>query len=286
MDMKVKVSFEFFPPKSETSVMQLRDSAAILAQMHPEFFSVTFGAGGTTHDGTIETLKMLQSETALPVAPHLSCVGAAKNYVSELLQTYKLMGVDRIVALRGDLPQDVPLKDGDMKYASDLVAFIREQTGDYFHIEVAAYPEIHPQASSPADDIQNLKRKMDAGADSAITQYFFNPDAYFYFVDTCAKQHIDLPIIPGIMPITQYTRLQRFSNVCGAEIPRWLSKRLEAYGDDHESVKAFGAEVVYNLCQRLVVGGAPGLHFYTLNQADPTVMLLQMLGIRGSNFST
>jgi methylenetetrahydrofolate reductase (NADPH) len=285
MDMKVKVSFEFFPPKTETSMIQLQDTATILAQLQPEFFSVTFGAGGTTHEGTIGTIKMLQAETDLPIAPHLSCIGSSYEYVAELLHTYQSMGLNRIVALRGDLPQNMEIKSSDMRYASDLVAFIRKETGSYFHIEVAAYPEIHPQALTAEDDIQNLKRKRDAGADSAITQYFFNPDAYFYFLDACAKQGIFMPIIPGIMPITQYARLQRFSNVCGAEIPRWLSKRLEAYGDDHESVAAFGAEVVYNLCQRLVAGGAQALHFYTLNQAEPTVRLLQMLGRQGANFA-
>ncbi len=285
MDINVKVSFEFFPPKTETSMIQLQDTATILAQLRPEFFSVTFGAGGTTHDGTIGTIKMLQAETGLPIAPHLSCIGSSYEYVAELLRTYKAMGLNRIVALRGDLPQNMEIKETDMRYASDLVAFIRRETGNYFHIEVAAYPEIHPQALTAEDDIQNLKRKRDAGADSAITQYFFNPDAYFYFLDACAKQGIFMPIVPGIMPITQYTRLQRFSNVCGAEIPRWLCKRLEAYGDDQESVTAFGAEVVYNLCQRLVSGGAPALHFYTLNQAEATVRLLQMLGRQGANFA-
>lgn len=283
--MNVNVSFEFFPPKTQTGVIQLRDTATMLTQLKPEFFSVTFGAGGTTHDGTIETIKMLQSETKVPLAPHLSCIGSSFAYIDELLDIYKKMGLKRIVALRGDIPPGFEVKHNDMQYASDLVAYIRKVTGDYFHIEVAAYPEIHPQACSAADDIQNLKRKHEAGADSAITQYFFNPDAYFYFVDACAKEKIFMPIIPGIMPITQYDRLQRFSKVCGAEIPRWLCKRLEAYGDDHESVKAFGAEVVYNLCQRLVAGGVPGLHFYTLNHAEASVMLLQMLGRQGANFS-
>lgn len=276
--MSVNVSFEFFPPKAQTSVIQLRDSATILAQLQPEFFSVTFGAGGTTHDGSLETIGMLQTETKIPVAPHLSCIGTTRDYLQSVLETYKRMGLKRIVALRGDLPHGDVIQTGDLHYASDLVAFIRKETGDHFHIEVAAYPEVHPQASSPVDDIQNLKRKFDAGADSAITQYFFNSDAYFYFLDACAKQNIFNPIIPGIMPITQYTKLQRFSSVCGAEIPRWLCKRLEAYGDDHESIKAFGLEVIYNLCQLLIAGGAPALHFYTLNHAEASVNLLQMLG--------
>lgn len=276
--MKVDISFEFFPPKAQTAVIQLRDTATILAQLKPEFFSVTFGAGGSTHDGSLETIDMLQKETSIPVAPHLSCIGTTRDYLLGVLDIYKMMGVKRIVALRGDMPQGIDKQEGDLRYASDLVAFIRKETGDHFHIEVAAYPEVHPQASSPIDDIQNLKRKFDAGADSAITQYFFNSDAYFYFLDECAKQKIFNPIIPGIMPITQYSKLQRFSSVCGAEIPRWLCKRLEAYGDDQESIKAFGLEVIYNLCQHLVTGGAPALHFYTLNQAEASVTLLQMLG--------
>jgi methylenetetrahydrofolate reductase (NADPH) len=276
--MKATISFEFFPPKAQTAAIQLRDTASILAQLKPGFFSVTFGAGGSTHDGSLEIIRMIQAETSIPVAPHLSCIGTSREYLLDVLRIYKEMGLKRIVALRGDLPHDSATPPGDLTYASDLVAFIRKETGDYFHIEVAAYPEVHPQAISPAEDILNLKRKFDAGANSAITQYFFNPDAYFYFLDECAKQNIFSPIIPGIMPITQYSKLQRFSSVCGAEIPRWLCKRLEAYGDDHESIKAFGLEVIYNLCQHLVAGGAPALHFYTLNQAEACVTLLQMLG--------
>lgn len=283
--MKVNISFEFFPPKTQTALIQLRDTATILAQLKPEFFSVTFGAGGSTHDGSLETIKMLQTETAISVAPHLSCIGAKQSYISEIIQTYLDMGIKRLVALRGDLPQGIDPAEGELLYASDLVRYIRKETGDYFHIEVAAYPEVHPQAFSPADDIINLKRKFDAGADSAITQYFFNPDAYFYFLDECAKQNIFKPIIPGIMPITQYSKLQRFSTICGAEIPRWLCKRLEAYGDDQESIKAFGLEVVYKLCQSLIEGGAPALHFYTLNQAEACVTLLQMLGAKHSTYS-
>lgn len=282
--MKINVSFEFFPPKAETSIMQLRDTAVILANMQPEFFSVTFGAGGSTRDGSIGTIKMLQAETSIPVAPHLSCITSSRNEIKEMLATYQALGLKRIVALRGDIPPGVD-KPGELRYASDLVEFIRRETNDYFHIEVAAYPEVHPQAASPAEDIQSLKRKFDAGADSALTQYFFNPDAYFYFRDACVKQAIHHPIVPGIMPITHFDKLMRFSGVCGAEIPRWLSKRLESYGNDLESVKAFGLEVVYNLCQKLMAGGAPGLHFYTLNQADTTVMLLQMLGREHSDFS-
>jgi methylenetetrahydrofolate reductase (NADPH) len=282
---KVNITFEFFPPKIQTAAIQLRDTATILAQLKPEFFSVTFGAGGSTRDGSIETIQMLQTETKIPVAPHLSCIGSNRETIIEILDSYKAMGLKRIVALRGDLPPGMDPEQSEMRYASDLIKLIRDATGDYFHLEVAAYPEMHPQAVSPAEDIQNLKRKFDAGANSAITQYFFNSDAYFYFLDECAKQNIFNPIIPGIMPITQYTKLQRFSTICGAEIPRWLLKRLESYGDDEESIKAFGLEVVYNLCQHLISGGAPALHFYTLNQAEACVTLLQMLGHGRENFS-
>jgi methylenetetrahydrofolate reductase (NADPH) len=279
--MNINVSFEFFPPKTQMASLHLRDNAVILEKMAPHFFSVTFGAGGTTRTGSIETIKLLQTETKIPIAPHLSCVGSSCDEISELLEIYKELGLKRIVALRGDIPAGETRREGDLNFAYELVSFIRKNTNDYFHIEVAAYPEVHPEAPNPAADIINLKRKFDAGANSAITQYFFNPDAYFYFRDECAKENIFSPIIPGIMPITHFDKLKRFSNVCGAEIPRWLSKRLEMYGDDQESIKAFGAEVVYNLCQRLVAGGAPALHFYTLNQAGPTVNLLQMLGREG-----
>lgn len=282
--MKINVSFEFFPPKAAHGMMQLRDTAVILEKMQPAFFSVTFGAGGSTKDGSLETIQSLQAETKTPIAPHLSCIASTTADISAMLQIYQVLGLKRIVALRGDAPLHQE-KKGELHYASDLVAYIRKQTGDHFYIEVAAYPEVHPEANSPAEDIQSLKRKFDAGANSALTQYFFNPDAYFYFRDQCAKQHIFNPIIPGIMPITNYEKLMRFSNVCGAEIPRWLSKRLASYGDDGESVKAFGLEVVYNLCQKLIVGGAPALHFYTLNQAEITVRLLQMMGRDHSDFS-
>ncbi len=284
--MTTKISFEFFPPKAETAVIQLRDTATILSQLKPSFFSVTFGAGGTTRTGTINTIKMLQSELSnIPVAPHLACIGSTSTEIADVLESYKSLGLRRVVALRGDLPPGVDPDACELRYASDLVEFIRKHHGDHFHIEVAAYPEVHPQASSPVDDIISLKKKCDAGADSAITQYFFNADAYFYFLDACAKENIFMPIIPGIMPITSFGKLQRFSHVCGAEIPRWLSKRLEAYGEDDESIKAFGLEVVFNLCRSLISGGAPGLHFYTLNNADSSVNLLQMLGIQGSDFS-
>lgn len=271
------ISFEFFPPKTSEGEQNLQDTAFALSKFIPDFFSVTFGAGGSTRLGTIETTKILQKNTSIPVAPHLSCIGSTCDEIRTVLDTYKLLGVKRLVALRGDLPSGME-QTGELKYASELVALIREMTGNYFHIEVAAYPEFHPQAKNALDDVLNLKRKYEAGADSAITQYFFNPDAYFYFLDECAKYGIFLPIIPGIMPITQFKKLLRFSEICEAEIPRWICKRLETYGDDIESIQAFGIEVVYNLCQRLINGGASGLHFYTLNRANATQELLTMLG--------
>lgn len=275
----VQVSFEFFPPKTEEGHEVLCDTAIKLAQYHPTFFSVTFGAGGSTRTGTLQAVKMLQQQNkGIAIAPHLSCIGANSRDILDVLQLYQKMGVKRIVALRGDLPFGMG-ESGEFNFAHELVALIRKETGQYFHIEVAAYPEIHPQARNVEDDILNLKRKQDAGANDAITQYFFNSDAYFYYLDECTKYGIDLPITPGIMPITQFSKLVRFSDVCGAEIPQWIRKRLESYGDDTESIQAFGLEVVYDLCQRLLTGGAPGLHFYTLNKATVTLELLEMLGL-------
>lgn len=274
------ISFEFFPPKTLEGIEQLSHTASTLAEFRPHFFSVTYGAGGSTRDGTIETVKMLQQKTDVLVAPHLACIGSNQEEILETLHHYKLIGVKRIVALRGDLPSGMG-QTGEFKYAVELVELIRETTGDHFYIEVAAYPEIHPQAESVLDDILNLKRKYEAGANSAITQYFFNPDAYFYYIDECAKHGIFFPIVPGIMPIMQFQKLARFSDACGAEIPRWIRKRLESYGTDMDSVKKFGIEVVYQLCERLIAGGAPGLHFYTLNKTDSTVILLKMLMGKG-----
>lgn len=251
------LSFEFFPPKTPEGAQQFTDAANKLAKQHPQFFSVTFGAGGSTRVGTIEAVASLQQNTEIPVAPHLSCIGATRTEILETLEHYQALGVKRIVALRGDLPSGMG-QAGELRFASDLVALIREATGDYFHISVAAYPEIHPQALNASDDVMNLKRKFDAGADVAITQYFFNPDAYFYLLDDCARYGVYMPVVPGIMPITQFSKLARFSDACGAEIPRWIRKRLESFGDDVESVQTFGREVVYNLCQRLLAGGAPG----------------------------
>ncbi len=258
-------SFEFFPPKTAEGMATLRDARAELAKFNPEFFSVTFGAGGSTRDRTMETVLDIQQQ-GLPAAPHISCISSSKEEIRGLLQAYQAQGIKRLVALRGDLPSG-EVSAGDFRYASELVAFIRAETGQHFHIEVAAYPEFHPEAKSPAADVLNLKRKIDAGANSAITQYFYNADAYFHFIDQCAAAGINVPIVPGIMPMYNITQLARFSNVCGAEIPRWLRLRLEEYGDDMPSLRAFGIDVVTDLCETLRVFGAPSLHFYTLNRA-------------------
>ncbi len=258
-------SFEFFPPKTAEGMASLRDARAELAKFNPEFFSVTFGAGGSTRDRTMDTVLAIQQE-GVAAAPHISCISSSKAEIRALLQAYQAHGIKRLVALRGDLPSG-EASAGDFRYASELVAFIRAETGQHFHIEVAAYPEFHPEAKSPAADLLNLKRKVDAGANSAITQYFYNADAYFRFIDQCAATGINVPIVPGIMPIYNITQLARFSNVCGAEIPRWLKLRLEEYGDDMASLRAFGIDVVTDLCETLRVFGAPSLHFYTLNRA-------------------
>lgn len=276
--MQIKISFEFFPPKTIEGAHHLHAAANILANYHPDFFSVTFGAGGSTRQGTIETIDMLKRNLPIEVTPHLACVGSSQAEIVAMIDHYQEIGVRRMVALRGDLPSGMG-QTGEFKFASELISLIRQTTGNHFHIVAAAYPEIHPQAINAHDDILNLKRKFEAGANSAITQYFFNPDSYFYYLDECAKYGIHMPITPGIMPITQYAKLARFSNMCGAEIPRWIQKRLESYGDDAESIKAFGLDVVYKLCERLIAGGAPGLHFYTLNKAEAVVSLLQLFNI-------
>ncbi len=271
----LKLSCEFFPPKTSEGFQALEQTANVLSQASPDFFSVTFGAGGATREGTLEAVTKLQ-KTAIPVAPHLACVGLTRTEIISLLKTYQSIGIQRIVALRGDIPPNMD-KQGELYFANELVKLIRETMHHSFHIEVAAYPEIHPQAKNASEDLHHFRQKVEAGADSAITQYFFNPDNYFYFADECIKQHISIPIIPGIMPITHFDRLVRFSNQCGAEIPRWIFKRLESYHGDPESTQAFGIEVVYNLCERLIQGGAPGLHFYTLNHADTSLKLIKML---------
>lgn len=259
------ISFEFFPPKTAEGIEKLRETRKELARFNPEFFSVTFGAGGSTRDRTMETVLEIQRE-GFQAAPHISCISSSKAEIRELLQTYQAHGINRLVTLRGDVPSG-EVSAGDFRYASELVEFIRAETGDHFFIEVAAYPEFHPEAKTPAADLQNLKRKMDAGANSAITQYFYNADAYFRFVDQCNDLGITIPIVPGIMPIYNITQLARFSSICGAEIPRWLKLRLEEYGDDMASLRALGVDVVSELCEMLLAGGAPSLHFYTLNQS-------------------
>ena len=266
---RLPVSFEFFPTKTEEGAQKLEQHALTLAQFKPAFFSVTYGAGGSTRDRTLDTVLSTQSHTGIATAPHLSCVGDSKARLKELLSFYQDKGIDRIVALRGDLPSGMGHAQGDLRYANELVEFIRAETGDHFHIEVAAYPEVHPQALNMDKDLENFKRKVDAGANSAITQYFFNADSYFYFLDRIAALDINIPVVPGIMPLTNYSRLARFSDACGAEMPRWIRKQLEAYGDDITSIRQFGEEVVTRLCEKLVAGGAPGLHFYTLNQSTP-----------------
>ncbi|MGJ8618725.1 MAG: methylenetetrahydrofolate reductase [NAD(P)H] [Methylophilaceae bacterium] len=259
------LSFEFFPPKTAEGINNLRATREKLAIYKPEFFSVTFGAGGSTRDRTMDTVFEIQDE-GYSAAPHISCISSSKAEIKELLNAYKNKGIKRLVVLRGDVPSG-EVSAGDFKYAVDLVTFIRQETDDWFHIEVAAYPEFHPESTSAAKDIEHFKRKVDAGANSAITQYFYNADAYFRFLDSCDKAGIAVPIVPGIMPIYNYTQLARFSGICGAEIPRWLRLRLEAYGDDLPSLRAFGTDVMSDICEKLLAGGVPSFHFYTLNQA-------------------
>ena len=273
--MTLPISIEFFPPKTPEGAEKLRGVRQRLYGLRPQFCSVTYGAGGSTQQGTFDTVREILAEGA-DAASHFSCIGATKASVREELALLKSMGVKRLVALRGDLPSGYGL-GGEFHYASDLVAFIREETGEDFHIEVAAYPEVHPQARSPEADLKAFATKVKAGADSAITQYFFNADAYFRFVDDARRQGVDVPIVPGIMPITSSTQLLRFSDACGAEIPRFVRLRLQAYGDDTASIKAFGLDVVSRLCEQLVKGGAPALHFYSMNQSEATVKLVERL---------
>ncbi|MBI3285520.1 MAG: methylenetetrahydrofolate reductase [NAD(P)H] [Burkholderiales bacterium] len=268
-------SIEFFPPKTAEGAEKLRVTRAKLAELHPKYFSVTFGAGGTTQQGTLDTVLEIRRE-AHEAAPHLSCVGGTRDSIRAILQQYQAHDIRRLVALRGDLPSGYG-GGGEFRYASELVEFIRAETGDWFHIEVAAYPEMHPQARSPQDDLNNFVRKMQAGANAAITQYFYNADAYFRFVEETQKAGISAPIVAGVMPITNSSQLLRFSEMCGAEIPRWIRLKLGSYGDDSASIKAFGLDVVTHLCERLLAGGAPGLHFYSLNQAAATTAIWQRL---------
>jgi len=270
-------SVEFFPPQTPEGVAKLRTTRAQLATLKPAFFSCTFGAGGSTRDRTLDTVLEIHRE-GLIAAPHLSCIGSTRENVSAMLAQYRSAGIHRIVALRGDLPSGMA-EAGEFHYASELVEFIRRETGDWFHIEVAAYPEVHPQAISAEKDLANFKRKIDAGANSAITQYFFNADAYEHFANAARAAGISVPIVPGIMPIASYSKLARFSDGCGAEIPRWMRRKLEGFGDDGASIRAFGLDVVTEMCARLLAGGAPGLHFYTLNQAALTTAIWQRLGL-------
>ncbi len=272
-------SFEFFPPKGEEGLAKLHATRDELARLNPRYVSVTFGAGGSTQSGTVDTVKELLA-AGLDTAPHLSCIGSTRENILALLNDYIDMGVTRIVALRGDMPSG--MRDtGEMHYANELVEFIRQQTGNHFHIEVAAYPEFHPQAPSAQQDMENFKRKVDAGANAAITQYFYNADAYLHFIDDCERLGIDIPIVPGIMPLTNIKQIARFSAMCGAEIPRWLRLRLEGLGEDSAAVRAYGLDFSVELCQRLLDAGAPGLHFYTMNNSAATKTIWQALGLDG-----
>lgn len=279
MNKKTAISFEFFPPKTDEGLAKLHRVHDALSERTPEFFSVTYGAGGSTQERTINTVLDLHRK-GIPTAPHLSCIGSNADTLHYLLQRYKAHGVTRIVTLRGDMPSGMGgSTGGDFRYASDLVAFIRKHYGDAFHLEVAAYPEMHPQAPNYEADVRNFVHKAEQGADSAITQYFYNAESYFHFIDRVRAQGCDIPIVPGIMPISNYSKLARFSDACGAEIPRWVRKQLEAYGDDSESIQAFGLDVVTKLCEDLLAGGAPGLHFYSMNQAGVNLALCDRLGL-------
>ncbi|MBJ7263222.1 MAG: methylenetetrahydrofolate reductase [NAD(P)H] [Burkholderiaceae bacterium] len=271
-DKKTAFSLEFFPPRDIAAQERLVRAAKQMLAIDPKYVSVTFGAGGSTREGTADTVSTL-ANMGCDAAPHLSCVGATRAQLREILLAYKAQGVRRVVALRGDLPSGMGGGAGELRYAAELVQFIRAETGDWFHIEVAAYPETHPQAPSPGQDLLHFVDKVNAGADAAITQYFFNADAYFDFVDRAQAKGVSVPIVPGIMPITNYSQLLRFSDMCGAEVPRWIRLRLAGFGDDRASIKAFGVDVVAALTQKLIDGGAPGIHFYTLNQAE-TVMAI------------
>jgi methylenetetrahydrofolate reductase (NADPH) len=263
------MSCEFFPPRTEAGVEKLQITQQVLDDViKPAYYSVTFGAGGATRDSTLETVKLLSGKN-IQVAPHISCIGSTKQQLSDLLYTYKDLGINRLVTLRGDIPKSGE-STKELSHANELVSFIRETTGSHFTLEVAAYPEYHPESQTPQSDFKYFKNKVAAGANGAITQYFYNIDAYFRFIDNCQKHNIDIPITPGIMPITNFESLTRFSDICGAEIPRWIRKQLEAYAEDKESLQAFGLDVVSNMCNQLLAQGAPGLHFYTLNQADST----------------
>ncbi len=270
-------SFEFYPPKTAEGRGSLAQTCAQLGQLGPRFMSVTFGAGGSTREGTFETVREIMAH-GFDAAPHISCVGSSRDQLRQILRSYMALGVRHLVALRGDLPSGA-VAAGELRYANELVEFIRAETGSHFHIEVAAYPETHPQAKSAAADRINFRRKVFAGANSAITQYFYNADSYFRFVEDCEDLGLDIAIVPGIMPITNFKQLARFSDACGAEIPRWIRRRLEDYGEDLEAIRAFGLDVTTELCDRLLAAGAPGLHFYTLNRAGPTNTIWERLAL-------
>ena len=274
--MNTNISIEFFPPQTPEGVEKLRATRAELAKLKPEFFSVTYGAGGSTRERTFAIVREIASE-GFDAAPHLSCIGSTRESIREILAEFKATGVRRIVALRGDLPSGMA-ETGEFRYANELVEFIRAETGSHFSIEVAAYPEWHPQARSPKDDLDAFARKVKAGANSAITQYFYNADAYFHFVDEARALGVDIPIVPGIMPIVGFTKLARFSDACGADLPRWMRKKFESFGDDSDSIRAFGLDLVTELCERLLKGGAPGLHFYSMNQSALTSEICRRLG--------
>ena len=275
-------SLECFPPRTAEGSEKLNHVIEELSVLNPEYVSVTYGAGGTTQEKTLETVTHIQQNTRFDAVPHLTCIGATKDSIRALLKTYQDLGIKRIVALRGDMPSGM-MDPGEFKYAADLIAFIRQETGNQFTLEVAAYPETHPQARNCDQGIKHFKHKVDQGADAAITQYFFNADSYFYFIDSCEKAGIDLPIVPGIMPITNYEQLIRFSAMCGAEVPRWLKCRLESFDEDTAGLRAFGQEYVTRLCQRLLDNGAPGLHFYSMNKTQPTLDIVRNLTWRNDN---
>ena len=275
--MNTNISIEFFPPQTPEGVEKLRATRAELAKLKPEFFSVTYGAGGSTRERTFAIVREIASE-GFDAAPHLSCIGSTRESIREILAEFKAAGIHRIVALRGDLPSGMA-EAGEFRYANELVEFIRAETGSHFSLEVAAYPEWHPQARSPKDDLDAFAHKVKAGANSAITQYFYNADAYFHFVDEARALGVDIPIVPGIMPIVGFTKLARFSDACGADLPRWMRKKFESFGDDSESIRAFGLDLVTELCERLLKGGAPGLHFYSMNQSALTCEICRRLGL-------
>ncbi len=262
-----KFSFEFFPARTPEAVVKLETTFECLAKLNPDYFSVTFGAGGSTREPTFETVKNISEKTTIDTAPHISCMGVMTDEILEVLENYRSIGIKKLVTLRGDLPSGSAGGHGQLRYANELVEFIRKETGDHYHIEVAAYPEFHPQAANASEDLKNFKRKVDAGANGAVTQYFYNPDAYFRFVDSCEKLGIDIPIVAGVMPIINCSQLVRFSEACGAEIPRWILRRLQEFGDDRPAIREFGIDVTTELCDHLLSGGAPGIHFYTMNQS-------------------